>query len=80
MRFDVSIAQAMAIASQLALSLVVSVLLGFLAGRFLDSRLETGPVFMIVGSLIGMVAGLYGAIRLLQLMARRQASKQRPDH
>jgi F0F1-type ATP synthase assembly protein I len=70
----------MVIASQLALSLAVSVLLGFLAGRYLDSLLATGPVFMIVGSLLGMVAGLTGSVQLARAMARKQAErKQRPQ-
>lgn len=78
MRFDVTLGQAMAIASQLALSLTVSVLLGFLAGRFLDTRLATGPVFMIVGSLIGMVAGVASSVKLVRIMARKQAAQKRP--
>src|SRR4051812_6958704 len=65
MRFDVNLAQAMAIAFQLGLTLAVSVVLGFLAGSFLDSRLATGPLFLIMGSLVGMVAGLYGSVTLV---------------
>ena len=80
MRFDVTLGQAIVIASQLALSLAVAVLLGFFAGRYLDSLLATGPVFMIVGSLLGMVAGFAGTVQLVRAMARRQAErKQRPQ-
>jgi len=78
MRFDVTLGQAMAIASQLAVSLAVSVVLGFLAGKFLDSHLATGPVFMILGSIVGMIAGVSGAVQIMRIMARKQAAKNRP--
>jgi len=78
LRFDVSLPQALAIASQFALTLVVSVVLGFAIGSWLDSRLVTSPVFMLVCSLLGLAAGVTSAVKLVQYMARRQADQRRP--
>ncbi len=80
MRFDMTIAQAMLVASQVALGLAVSVLLGFLAGSYLDSRFSTTPLLTLAGSLTGMMAGAYSAVRLLQTLARKQSGKRPPGH
>ena len=46
--------------------LVVSVLLGFFAGRWLDGRFGTAPWLMLVGALTGISLGLYQLIRMAQ--------------
>jgi len=78
MRIDVTLAQAMAIASELAVCLALSVLFGYLAGSYLDSLLGTGLIFTIVVSLIGMVAGFYAVVRLVQSTARRHNRQAGP--
>ena len=63
-RMDLSAAQALAVASQLGFVLGAAVLLGILGGSFLDSRFGTSPLFLIVGSILGMAAGIYSAAQI----------------
>ena len=37
--------------------LVGSVLIGYVAGEWVDSKLGTNPIFMVVGVFMGMIAG-----------------------
>ncbi|PIQ82752.1 MAG: hypothetical protein COV76_01940 [Candidatus Omnitrophica bacterium CG11_big_fil_rev_8_21_14_0_20_64_10] len=49
-------------------------LLGFIAGRALDSRIGTEPWGVAVGVLIGLVAGGVEAVRLIQYAQREFGS------
>ena len=42
-----------------------SILLGVVAGRWLDSKLNTEPLWMIVGLLLGLVIAFYGVYQML---------------
>ena len=42
-----------------------SIFLGVLAGLWLDSRLNTGPILVIVGLLLGITVAFYGVYRML---------------
>jgi len=42
-----------------------SIVLGVVAGRWLDSRLDTSPVLILVGLLLGIVVAFYGVYRML---------------
>jgi len=42
-----------------------SIVLGVFAGRWLDSRLDTSPVLVLVGLLLGIVVAFYGVYRML---------------
>ena len=42
-----------------------SILLGVMAGRGLDSRLNTEPILVIVGLLVGIIVAFYGVYRML---------------
>ena len=46
--------------------LAISVVLGVLAGRWLDARWDTTPWLTIVGMLLGSGAGFWNLIRLLK--------------
>ena len=46
--------------------LVVSVLLGFLAGQWLDKKLGSGPWLMLGGAFLGITVGLYQLVRAAQ--------------
>lgn len=54
-----------ALFSQIGISLLVTTLLGVLAGRWVDSQLGTLPLFVIVGFFLGAGAGTVGIIRLV---------------
>ncbi len=42
-----------------------SIVLGVVAGRWLDSRLDTSPILVLVGLLLGIVVAFYGVYRML---------------
>lgn len=42
-----------------------SILLGLLGGLWLDSRLNTKPILVIVGLLLGLVVAFWGVYRML---------------
>jgi F0F1-type ATP synthase assembly protein I len=68
--------EAFAVASQLAFFLGLAVVVGLYGGAYLDGRFGTSPIFQLIGSLLGMVVGLYTAWRtaafiLAKLNARR---------
>jgi len=42
-----------------------SIVLGVVVGLWLDSRLNTGPILVIVGLILGIVVAFYGVYRML---------------
>jgi len=42
-----------------------SILLGVMAGLWLDSRLNTEPILVIVGLILGITVAFYGVYRML---------------
>lgn len=42
-----------------------SILLGVVAGLWLDSKLNTEPILVIVGLFLGLVVAFYGVYRML---------------
>jgi ATP synthase protein I len=49
----------------MGLNIAIAVLLGVLAGRWLDGRLGTHPLFVLIGLLLGLALGLFSAGRML---------------
>lgn len=79
-RLNLSTVQALAVASQLGFVLGAAVLLGILGGAFLDTRLGTSPLFLVVGSIVGAVAGIYSAAQLATyLLARFGKKNENPE-
>ncbi len=58
--------QAMALMSAVLSQLAGSVLIGVFGGRWIDKQLGTMPLFLIVGLLLGLAAGVYGVLRIIQ--------------
>ncbi|MFX3624431.1 MAG: AtpZ/AtpI family protein [Ectobacillus sp.] len=46
--------------------LVGSILVGIFLGKWIDGKLDTFPLFLIIGLLLGLAAGIYGMIKLIQ--------------
>ena len=68
---NLTIWQAAAIASQVGLALAVTVLVGTLAGLWLDSQVANGlPIFTLVGALAGLVAGVVSIAQLVPYLTR----------
>ena len=58
--------QAFGLMSAIVSQLVGSVLVGIFAGRWLDGKAGTEPLFLILGLLLGLGAGVYAMLRLIQ--------------
>jgi F0F1-type ATP synthase assembly protein I len=54
-----------ALFSEIGLSLLVTTLLGTLAGYWLDGQLGTNPICAIVGFLVGAGSGAWGIYKLV---------------
>ena len=53
-----------------------SILLGVLAGLWLDNKLNTSPVLLLVGLFLGLFVAFYGVYRmLLPLMGNKQSKE-----
>jgi hypothetical protein len=65
-RPTITIVQSLAVASYFGVSLAVSVVLGYLAGQWVDGRLGSGIIFTLIGVLLGLVAASYSAVRLFR--------------
>src|SRR5262245_54222328 len=50
---------------QLGLTVAIPILLGIGAGLFIDSKLQSSPIATLLGLLLGLAAGVYGAYRLI---------------
>jgi ATP synthase protein I len=58
--------QSMALYSAILSQLVGSILIGIFGGRWLDRILETTPLFLIIGLLLGLASGIFAMIRIVQ--------------
>lgn len=57
-----------------AWNLTGGVALGVLAGYFADRQLDTAPWLLVVGSVLGMAAGMYGFFQAVAEADRRRRS------
>ena len=53
-----------------------SIVLGVVAGRWLDSKLNTEPILIIVGLILGIVIAFYGVYRMLQPTMNNRRDKE----
>lgn len=63
-------ARAVTVALTLATQLIVSVLLGFFLGKWLDGLLHTDPWLSIVGVVAGIGTGFYGLYHLSRILLK----------
>ncbi|WP_349408827.1 AtpZ/AtpI family protein [Pseudalkalibacillus sp. SCS-8] len=56
----------MALMSGILSQMVGSILVGVFGGIWLDRTFGTGPFLMIIGLFLGLAAGVYGTIKLIQ--------------
>lgn len=74
-RPTVTTVQALAVASQFGIALAVSVVLGYLAGHWIDDRLNTGIIFTLIGVLLGLVAAVLNTVRLYTALMRKMEAE-----
>jgi F0F1-type ATP synthase assembly protein I len=60
-----------ALFSEIAFVLLIAVLAGVLGGYWLDQRLGTNPIFVLVGFLVGTVSGAVACWRFISRFLAR---------
>lgn len=60
------------------IQLAISILICLYAGQWLDRKLGTDPLFLIVGVFVGAGAGIYSMIRALTA-AQRERDRERKE-
>ena len=55
--------QAIALYTAILSQLVGSILIGIFGGKWIDQKLETEPLFLIIGLFLGLAAGIYTMLR-----------------
>ena len=78
-RPTIGILQSLAVASYFGASLAISVVLGFLAGQWVDGHLNTGYLFTLIGVLIGLVGASISAVRLYRATLRKAETGWPPE-
>jgi F0F1-type ATP synthase assembly protein I len=70
---NLTIWQAVAVATELGIAFALAVLLGLFLGNLADERLGNSvPIFTILGSLLGLATGVYSSAQLVQVALRRK--------
>lgn len=64
----------------LGVQFVVAVLLCGFLGNFLDLKLETRPLFLICGIVLGAIAGFVGLFRVLNSETKRRQSQNHDNN
>ncbi len=52
------------------------IILGIIAGIWLDSKLNTEPVFVIIGLVLGIIVAVYGVYRMLLPLLDNKRGKE----
>jgi ATP synthase protein I len=58
--------QAIGLISAITSQLVGSILVGIFGGRWIDRQFDTEPLFLIIGLLLGLAAGVYAMLRTVR--------------
>lgn len=66
-----SVWQSLALMGQLGFIIAVPIALGSILGNYLDGLTHKGTLFLLLGLLLGLVTGIYGAYRLLAPFLKR---------
>ncbi len=54
----------LALMGQLGFTIAIPLALGAWVGNYLDGRTNQGSLFLLLGLLLGLIVGIYGAYRL----------------
>lgn len=71
--------EGLALFGQLGLTIAIPIILGALAGRWIDGKLETTPLFLLVLILTGVAAGIFGAYHQIGAVTGRGGKKKGRD-
>lgn len=67
----VGLLRAAALALQFGSIVGAMIVVGMLGGRWLDENLDTYPIFLLLGLVLGLVGSLYVFFRIASLLQRR---------
>jgi ATP synthase protein I len=56
---------------QLGFIIAIPIVLGAILGSFLDGKFHTSPILLLIGLLLGLTSGIYGAYRLFARATRQ---------
>jgi len=71
---NLSVWQAVVVASQVGFVMAAAVAIGLFAGWYIDSILNTSPVFTAIGALVGFAGGIYSCLQLIREIQRNDRS------
>ena len=54
----------------------LSIILGVLSGLWLDNKLNTQPLFILIGLLFGLIVAVYGVYRMLLPLLKNRGNKE----
>ena len=63
-----SVLDALAIVPQMSLTIAIPIVLGVLAGHWLDEKFETKPVFFLILLCLGIAGSVTGVYRLIRIL------------
>lgn len=64
--------EALALCGQLGLTLAIPIVLGAVAGHWLDGKLKTGMIFLILLLILGIAAGIIGAYNQVMSVTKKK--------
>lgn len=67
--------QALLITSQIGFVFAAAVAIGLFLGWYLDSVLNTSPIFAMLGALAGAASGTFSAMKMVQFISRKGPSE-----
>lgn len=62
---------ALAMASSISVEMAGTTVVGFMFGRWADSKLHTDPWLMLLGLLLGMAGGMWGVFLILEAFRKK---------
>lgn len=66
------IAESFAMISQVGITFVLYVVGSVVAGNFIDDKLSTSPLFLIVFIVVGIIAAFYNIFKMLMKLAAKE--------
>ncbi|MDD4564472.1 MAG: AtpZ/AtpI family protein [Eubacteriales bacterium] len=58
--------------SQLGMTIITPIILGALAGHWLDVKMGTGIIFFLILFCLGIAGGIYGAYKLIKTIEKKK--------
>ncbi len=63
---NLSVWQAVVVASQVGFVMAAAVAIGLFAGWYLDGFMHTSPVFTVIGAFVGFAGGIFSCVQIVR--------------